>query len=260
MVFFGRLIALLFFTGLFASSRHFSGEEDDLYSFTYDEAIVKDFIETEDYHLSTILKNNDQIFDILEGLIHHNLFYAFIDLFPLLGDNDFEKSMLLNKAIQDHSFEIFDFLLYQEFRFEGVVFGVWLSSNRWEVEELKVLVTRHPDRLRDFLPSPYWLDRETNVKSILDKIEFINYCRTLDQDFAQEPAYKLPLMINLALQNRILSDVEMTEMIYYLDKYGLSVDSKMIQTFIQMHPDYLASYGLLNEMLYGPEVKDPGCE
>lgn len=205
-------------------------------------------------------KWDSSINNILDRMIENDRFECFRLVFPRVDYDDLWKTRLVNNAIQFHRVEICDYLLDQAFRIDHNMFGIWHSPYRWDNAELMELISRHRDRIRDFVPGPYyWLDKESNVHTALIKLEFILHCRSIDKTFASDKDFEPTSILKNLVNNNRLSDPDMVKVLERLLLMGAYPDQEDIKVFKQAHPRHYHSYQLLADATREPDIKEPEC-
>jgi hypothetical protein len=197
---------------------------------------------------------------ILDRMIENDRFECFRRIFPRVDYDDLWKTRLVNNAIQFHRVEICDYLLDQNFRIDHSVFGIWQSPYRWDNVELIGLMSRHPDRIRDFAPGPYyWLDKESNVYTALIKLDFIHHCRSINEAFAAHQDFEPTFLIKIFVNSNRLGDTDTAKVFEKLFLMGAVLEPDDINVFKLVHPRHCLSVQFLVDAIRGPDIKEPEC-
>jgi hypothetical protein len=164
------------------------------------------------------------------------------------SDND--KSGLLLLAFQNHSLEIFDFLLGLDLYYH-YWHGFWPLAGHWTTKELRDILARHPRKARLFTSSLYSSSAEAiNMEETLDRIA-INLL--VSDDLRCHPTIMLGDLINSKAWG---TDEEFATLFSRLVDAGAEVSEEMRSTFSEKYPNHELAMGSLFKLIH-PDIKKP---
>jgi hypothetical protein len=202
---------------------------------------------------------DDNITTILHRMIEHNRFKSFISFYPRIDLRSayvWWANLVFNRAAQAHRFEICDFLLYQEFPLGD---GWYDSLQNWDLNQFKRLIDNHQDRLVELAPSKYYLSFGRDAEGILAKLEILEYCRSIDQTFAENSEYQPYKLFEMVAHNSNLGDAEMTKVIAKTLSMGPALTPAMVEKFQIDYPNFEQSNQLLSDYMEN-FIKEPGMD
>jgi hypothetical protein len=205
--------------------------------------------------LSAIL-GDFYMYEILQAMVEHNRLESFRLLLDRVNFPDFNWAMtnLVTLAFERHKVDICDLIFEHDFVMGSTPFRK--GPLRWDMDDLKYLARRHPERVRDLVPSIYLLEMNEDVDLILMCIDYITFCASLNEDFANDVHYHPTNMLCVVLQNDSLDDADMAKVVDVLFAFGADADQETIDGFRWFNPDHSESSRLLE---YGPKIhfKEP---
>jgi hypothetical protein len=205
------------------------------------------------------LSYNDNTTGILNQLIEHNRINSFMSFFPRVNFGAFSWKrigMLFYRAARAHRFEICDYLMSQEFR----IGDAWYESLQdWDIIQLKNLLAGHHTRILEMTPGHWTLCYDTNAAVILIKLEIIEYCRSINPDFANKPEYHPTNLLRNVIRNEKFDDADLARILSKILSMGPTVDKEIVESFKASHPFFDDSNQLLFGYLDTP-IKEPGFD
>lgn len=202
---------------------------------------------------------DDKIVTILNHMVDRNRFKCFISFYPRVHFNSetvWWARLVFNRASQAHRFEICDFLLYQEFPLGD---GWYDPLQAWDMNQFKRLIDNHQDRLVELTPSKYYLSFGRDAEGMLAKLEILEYCRSINREFAENSEYRPHKLFEMVAHNTNLNDTEMAKVIAKLLSMGPVLTAVMVEKFQIDYPNFNASNQLLADYMEIP-VKEPDTD
>jgi hypothetical protein len=198
---------------------------------------------------------------VLLAMIAYKRNESFKLFFPRTTFVDRQETMvsLLNDAYEQHNFEIFSYMLTQDFPL-GTISIIWDSPWIWQVNELKEIAAVHPERLRSLLPELDRFSQFTKADHVLSALDFINHCTCIDEDIANDPEYNPRNVLAAIIRNLNLSEDDITNLIHQAIQFGAEVDQKLVDTFKELHCNKAESLRVLVDACNSFDIKDPGCD
>lgn len=209
-----------------------------------------------DGYLANIPSNFKVLWKMIE--LNRNRSFQFvlsdINFHPQLSDAD--KTRLLQFALEAQRSDICDFLLSQNFAIIKSVFSFWHSPLSWKVEDMKSLISKHPEKVPEFAPSWFLVQLSQTLEKALFIIEFNRHCTTINSAFAENQRFEPTTLIGYVLHNGYFEDSDMAYALRHLIDSGAYVSKKMYDDFVEDYPRYEQTKSMLF-YAFNEDVKEP---
>jgi hypothetical protein len=157
--------------------------------------------------------------------------------------------------------EIADYLLDQGVPaprwFEGFLdFGnpMGHADFKPDMEQLKVLVGRHPDLINQMVPPPKYIRYLDDADAINLMMDFIAHCRHISPVFAAELKYNPTSILDSVIWDGSLSDADKARVIRHFAERGATFNQEGLDDLKKFHPELVESYRAYWEQVH-PDIK-----
>lgn len=164
---------------------------------------------------------------------------------------------LLGLALDRSNIEIADTLLDYDFQIQRSSWvALWCHRDNvyvpWDLDELKALISRHPDRAADLAPTYADMKPIGNANEALLLIELTRYCDTI----SGQPKFDPSKFLHSVLSNHCMNETDMTEVVRRLLEFGAEINEKVFDNLSRRHPGYVHLYMMLQNWTEEP-IKEP---
>jgi hypothetical protein len=207
---------------------------------------------------SSPLVYDDALQDALAMMIENDMVRSFEVLFPRIVyersfDRGASKSLLLGIALLHHRLDIADMILEQKFVFFSD-FADWSkcclhpsSSNPERLEDLKALISRHPEMAYDLAPSPNRIQAASGASEAIFLIDIAQHCDAERHKLGRQKntCFNPTDSLYDVVLRSAMTDVDMDQVARHLLELGAAPDTQLAKFFRDVHPGYEQTYQLL---------------
>lgn len=178
---------------------------------------------------------------------------------------------ILFDALVAHKPEICDVLLAQDFEpsYLAIVFNFrqsfWTGTSfghsvpfLWTLNELVYLVTSHP-RLTRLIEPRAW-EHCPDVQRFMLMLDILPHMAALDQEIANSERVHPTYILHQVVRNENLNGEDMRLVLDRLLQMDAVLDAEIFTEFRHAHAEDHLNVQYLQEVLNGPDVKEPGVE